>query len=159
MRQATALRLPPCPKEHEAEVQAALSGLEEKGLFPLRCGGLAKAAKPCSIRVEAKLGPVTTFISNAGIGSPVRGDMLDVKPENFDQVMGVNVRGAFFLAQAVAQRMLQESGHAPYQSAIHHLCQCGDSLARRSEYCLSKAAAAMMARLYAVRLAGQALGL
>nr|WP_272213357.1 SDR family NAD(P)-dependent oxidoreductase [Marinicella sp. W31]MDC2879308.1 SDR family NAD(P)-dependent oxidoreductase [Marinicella sp. W31] len=47
--------------------------------------------------VEDSLGLVTTLVSNAGVGAPVRGDMLDLTPENFDFVMSVNLRGSFSL--------------------------------------------------------------
>ena len=60
---------------------------------------------PLLDRIEADHGPVTTFISNAGVGAPVRGDMLDLLSDNYDVVMNVNLRGAFFLAQGVARRM------------------------------------------------------
>ena len=56
-------------------------------------------------RVEADLGPVTTYVSNAAVPAKVRGDLLDLPVENFDFVLGINLRGAFFLAQEVARRM------------------------------------------------------
>jgi NAD(P)-dependent dehydrogenase (short-subunit alcohol dehydrogenase family) len=46
----------------------------------------------------------------------VRGDMLDLTPENFDWIMGINLRGAFFLAQQVARRMLAHASPQAYRS-------------------------------------------
>ena len=63
-------------------------------------------------QVEAACGPITTLISNAGIPAQSRGDMLDITPENFDLVMNVNLRGAFFLAQATVERMLRHDTNA-----------------------------------------------
>ena len=109
-------------------------------------------------RVEAELGPVTCLVSNAGIPSPVRGDMLDVTPENFDVVMDVNLRGAFFLAQAVARRMIASESDA-YRSMLFVTSVSSEMVSvERAEYCLSKAAAAMMTKLFAARLAPHGIG-
>ena len=47
--------------------------------------------------VERAFGPVTALISNAGVPARIRGDMLDMLPENFDWTMGINLRGASLL--------------------------------------------------------------
>jgi NAD(P)-dependent dehydrogenase (short-subunit alcohol dehydrogenase family) len=62
---------------------------------------------------EAEAGPLDALVSNAGVASPSRGDLLDVTPEAFDHVLGVNLRGGFFLAQAVARRMLAAPADRP----------------------------------------------
>ena len=109
-------------------------------------------------RVEADLGPVTCLVSNAGVPSPVRGDMLDVTPENFDLVMDVNLRGAFFLAQAVARRMIASESEA-YRSMLFVTSVSAEMVSvERAEYCLSKAGAAMMTKLFAARLAPHGIG-
>ncbi len=51
-------------------------------------------------------GAVDCLVNNAGISAPRRGDLLELAPEAFDQVLDVNLRGAFFFTQAVAKRML-----------------------------------------------------
>ena len=108
--------------------------------------------------VEARMGPITTLVSNAGVPARVRGDMLEIVPENFDFVMNVNLRGAFFLAQEVARRMLARKA-ADYRSMIF-VTSVSAAMAsvERAEYCISKAGAAMMAQLFAVRLAGHGIG-
>ena len=68
-------------------------------------------------RVEGEVGPVACFVANAGVPARVRGDMLEVRPENFDFTLDVNLRGTFFLAQAVARRMLGQGG-GPYRSMV-----------------------------------------
>ncbi|TNB49773.1 3-ketoacyl-ACP reductase [Martelella lutilitoris] len=103
--------------------------------------------------VEATMGRVTTLVSNAGVGAPVRGDMLYLKPENFDFVMSVNLRGAFFLAQETARRMAAWEAETP-RSIIFITSVSADMVSvERAEYCISKAGAAMMAQLFAARLA------
>jgi len=112
--------------------------------------------------VEAELGPVTTLISNAGIPSVRRGDMLEVSPEAFDLVQDINLRGGFFLAQAVARRMLARDNMAregDYRSMVFITSVSAEMVSvERAEYCISKAGASMMARLFATRLAPYDIG-
>jgi len=109
-------------------------------------------------RIEVEQGPVTTLVSNAGVPSRLRGDMLDILPENYDFVLDINLRGAFFLAQETARRMLARLSE-PYRSIVFVTSVSAEMVSvERAEYCLSKAGAAMMAQLFAVRLAGDGIG-
>ena len=56
-----------------------------------------------------RFGRIDCLVNNAGIASPVRGDLLDLQPANFDKVMSVNLRGTVFLTQAVAKAMLADA--------------------------------------------------
>lgn len=108
--------------------------------------------------VGSDLGPVDCLVSNAGIPSRVRGDLLDLTPDSFDATHAVNLRGAFFLAQAVARRMLAAPSDA-YRSLIFVTSvSAGLASPERGDYCLSKAGASMMARLFALRLAPHGIG-
>jgi NAD(P)-dependent dehydrogenase (short-subunit alcohol dehydrogenase family) len=104
-------------------------------------------------QVEALAGPVTTFVSNAGVPAIVRGDLFDMSSESFDRCMAVNLRGAFFLAQAVARRMAAvTSDH--YRSLSFITSVSAEMVSPdRAEYCISKAGASMMAKAFALRLA------
>jgi len=104
------------------------------------------------------VGDVTCFVSNAGVPARKRGDMLDLTGESFDHVMGINLRGAFFLAQQVARRMVATpSGH--YRSMLFVTSVSAQMISvERAEYCLSKSAAATMAQLFAVRMAPHGVG-
>ncbi|MCE0505045.1 MULTISPECIES: 3-ketoacyl-ACP reductase [unclassified Roseivivax] len=109
-------------------------------------------------RVEADLGPVTCLVSNAGVPAKRRGDMLEMEPDSFDFVLGVNLRGAFFLAQEVARRMLARPEES-YRSISFVTSVSADMVSvERAEYCISKAGAAMMSELFAVRLAPHGIG-
>ncbi|MEM7319483.1 MAG: 3-ketoacyl-ACP reductase [Pseudomonadota bacterium] len=109
-------------------------------------------------QVESSLGPVTALVNNAGVGAPVRGDMLDLTPENWDFVQNINLRGSFFLAQDVARRMLSRPSDA-YRSIIFVTSVSATMVStERAEYCVSKAGAAMMSELFAVRLAPHGIG-
>ncbi|MEL6205441.1 MAG: 3-ketoacyl-ACP reductase [Pseudomonadota bacterium] len=109
-------------------------------------------------QVEETAGPVTALISNAGVPAKVRGDMLDLAPESFDFVLSVNLRGAFFLAQQVARRMLSRDDEA-YRSLVFVTSVSAEMVSiERAEYCISKAGASMMASLFATRLAPHGIG-
>jgi NAD(P)-dependent dehydrogenase (short-subunit alcohol dehydrogenase family) len=109
-------------------------------------------------RIAADLGPVTSLVSNAGVPAKVRGDMLDLALASFDFVLGVNLRGNFFLAQEAARRMLALPAD-PYRSIVFVTSVSATMVSiERAEYCISKAGAAMMAELYAVRLAPHGIG-
>ncbi len=109
-------------------------------------------------QVEARVGPVTTLVSNAGVPAMVRGDLLDMTVESFDRCMDVNLRGAFFLIQEIARRMLKLPAD-PYRSIqVVTSVSAGTVSPDRAEYCISKAGASMMAKAFAARLAPEGIG-
>jgi NAD(P)-dependent dehydrogenase (short-subunit alcohol dehydrogenase family) len=108
--------------------------------------------------VERHLGAIDCFVSNAGVPARIRGDMLDITSENFDFVLDVNLRGGFFLAQGVATRMVARKTKA-YRSIIFVTSASAEMVSiERAEYCISKAGAAMMSKLFAVRLSPLGIG-
>jgi len=101
-------------------------------------------------------GAVDCLVNNAGIQVKVRGDLLDVKPETFDEILAVNLRGTFFLTQAVAKRMLAE--HPAPEAPPRSIVTISSVNARivslnRAEYCIAKTGLTMMNQLFAMRLA------
>lgn len=143
--------------EDDPAVTAALGALPGARYFRHDLTDIA-AAPGLVERVEAALGPITTFVSNAGVPALSRGDMLEMSADSFDLVMGVNLRGGFFLAQAVARRMLAAPA-ADYRAMIFVTSVSAELVSvERAEYCISKAAASMMTRLYAARLAPHGIG-
>lgn len=98
------------------------------------------------------------LVNNAGIPAPTRGDLLDVAPSAFDDVMAVNLRGTFFLTQAAARRMLADSDNRPGRSIVTvSSISAAVASPERAAYCCSKAALSMMVKLFAVRLAPHAI--
>jgi NAD(P)-dependent dehydrogenase (short-subunit alcohol dehydrogenase family) len=108
--------------------------------------------------VARRFGRLDVFVSNAGIAPAARCDVLEMTPESFDRVLGVNLRGSFFLAQQAARFMLaaRTGGAAARQALIFITSVSAErSSVNRAEYCVSKAGLSMAARVLADRLAGQ----
>ncbi|NQZ30457.1 MAG: 3-ketoacyl-ACP reductase [Oceanospirillaceae bacterium] len=103
-------------------------------------------------------GGLDCLVNNAGIGTLHRGDLLDLSPESFDTVMAVNLRGSFFLTQCVARWMCDNpSEHYRSIISISSVSALMTS-ADRADYCMSKAALAMMTNAFALRLAQDNIG-
>lgn len=98
-------------------------------------------------------GGLECLVNNAGISVARRDDILAVAPESFDRLMSVNLRGPFFLTQAVANRMVGVASDRFRSIVTVSSINVEFASVERAEYCLSKAPLAMMSRLFAVRLA------
>jgi len=107
-------------------------------------------------KADTVLGPLTTLVNNAGVSVQNRGDLLDVTPESYDRCLNVNTRGTFFLTQAFAKR-LKPSEHHRSIVTISSANASGVSITR-GEYCISKAGASMMSKLFAARLSNEGIG-
>lgn len=97
----------------------------------------------------AQAEPFNILINNAGTNRPK--PLLDVSIDDFDTIMGLNVRSAYFVAQAVARRLLdaKQSG-----SIINISSQMGHvGAARRTVYCASKHAMEGFTKAMAIELA------
>jgi len=105
------------------------------------------------IERAGSLGKITCLANNAGINMPVRGDMLDTSAEVFDRLLGVNLRGPFFLSLAVARHMLETAEKTAHRSIIFISSANATMVSpEKGVYCLSKAGLAMAAKLFAARL-------
>jgi len=102
-------------------------------------------------------GRIDVWVNNAGVAPESRVDLLDTTPGSWDRVTSTNLRGPFFLTQAVAGRMVElvERGivAAPQIVFITSISSNTASV-ERGEYCVAKAGLSMVAQLFAVRLAG-----
>ncbi|NOD35833.1 MULTISPECIES: SDR family NAD(P)-dependent oxidoreductase [unclassified Ruegeria] len=82
----------------------------------------------------AQSGPFDILLNSAGLARHSKA--VDTQPEDFDAVMGVNVKGAYFLTQAVAKGLL-DAGRSG--SLINISSQMGHVGGReRAVYCASK---------------------
>jgi NAD(P)-dependent dehydrogenase (short-subunit alcohol dehydrogenase family) len=102
-------------------------------------------------------GRIDCLVNNAGVGAVVRGDLLDLQPENFDRTLGINLRGTVFLSQAVAKAMLATSGD---RRSIITITSVSAEMAspERPDYCISKAGLSMWVKNLALRLAPENIG-
>jgi NAD(P)-dependent dehydrogenase (short-subunit alcohol dehydrogenase family) len=92
------------------------------------------------------------LVNNAGMGPRQRVDLLEVTESSYDEVMAVNLKGPFFLAQMAAKIMLaQKSGTIVNIGSI----SAYTASLNRGEYCISKAGLGMMTALFASRLADE----
>ncbi len=95
-------------KTLRAEIEAAGGDARVVGL---------DVTDPVSIRAavahaETEMGTIDILVNNSGVSVTRR--LTDVSPEEFDFIMDTNARGAFFVAQEVAKRMIARSkGEAP----------------------------------------------
>ena len=114
------------------------------------------AHEPALAAITDDLGPPSCLVNNAGVTSLVRGDLLELTPESFDRCMAINLRGSFFLSQAVARRMIATpDATANIPRSIVWIGSANAEIIgeQRGDYCMSKAATAMMNKLFAARLA------
>jgi NAD(P)-dependent dehydrogenase (short-subunit alcohol dehydrogenase family) len=97
----------------------------------------------------ASAGPFHALVNNAGTNRPAA--FTEVTAADFDAVMNLNLRAAFFVAQAVSRGMIQ----AGIPGAIIHVSSQMGRVggARRSVYCASKWAIEGVARAMAIDLA------
>ncbi len=103
-----------------------------------------------------RFGRIDLLVNNAGVAPAERADILELGEDSYDDVMAINLKGPFFLTQAVAKVMigLVRSGVVKQPKIINiGSISAYTSSVNRAEYCISKAGVAMMSALYADRLA------
>jgi NAD(P)-dependent dehydrogenase (short-subunit alcohol dehydrogenase family) len=108
----------------------------------------------------SRFGRIDLWVNNAGVAPEVRADLLECRPDSWDRVLAANLRGPFFLTQAVARAMidLRPAGETPQPGPqIVFITSISSEFAsnNRGEYCVAKAGLSMVARLFALRLAGE----
>lgn len=133
-------------KEHGTEylyVQGDVSKREDREDF------LQKAV--------GRFGDIDLLVNNAGVAPLVRQDILDMTEESFDRVLDINLKGAMFFTQSAVKHMMQQEYKGRLRGTIVNICSSSAHISSisRGEYCMSKAAMAMMTKLYADRLASE----
>jgi NAD(P)-dependent dehydrogenase (short-subunit alcohol dehydrogenase family) len=110
--------------------------------------------KAAVAHAETEMGSIDILINNAGVGATQR--LTDVTPSDFDYVMNTNARGAFFVAQEVAKRMIgRAKGSAPGTFTGGRIVNVASMAGLRAfnqigVYCISKAALVHMTRVMAL---------
>lgn len=134
---------------------ARQAGAPEAHAFPVDLADLT-AGPALLTDILARYQRIDLWVNNAGVAPRVRADLLETTPESWDHVLNTNLRGPFFLTQHVARAMirLREQGITPRPQIVFITSISAEAASpNRGEYCASKAALAMVAQLFAVRLA------
>jgi 3-oxoacyl-[acyl-carrier protein] reductase len=137
------------------EVQPVLAQLKERspGSIYIQADVASTADRKRLLEtVESQLGGMDVLVNNAGIAPRIRADILEAGEESFDELIGTNLRGPYFLTQSVASWMIRNP--APGRSIIN-ISSVSATVAsvNRGDYCIAKAGIAMATKLWAVRLA------
>lgn len=107
---------------------------------------------------RSTFGRLDLLVNNAGVAPDVRADLLEAGEESFDRLMRINVKGPYFLTQAVAKWMIEEirnpksEARSPKIVTVSSISAYTASV-NRGDYCVSKAALSMLTPLFAARLA------
>ena len=103
---------------------------------------------------ETEVGPIDILINNSGVSTTQR--LQDVTEADYDFVFDTNTKGAFFVAQEVAKRMLARAkGAAPGTYVGGRIVNIASMaglkvLPQIGVYCMSKAAVVQMTKAMAV---------
>jgi len=137
-------------KTLRAEIEAAGGDAHVVGL---------DVTDPASIRAavahaETEMGAIDILVNNSGVSTTQK--LTDVTPADYDYVMGTNTRGAFFVAQEVAKRMIARAkGEAPGTFTGGRIVNVASMaglrvLGQLGVYAMSKAAVIHMTRAMAL---------
>jgi NAD(P)-dependent dehydrogenase (short-subunit alcohol dehydrogenase family) len=134
-----------CTKAEIEEAAAALRARGEKADALVLDVTDVDAARKAIFAAE----PFQILVNNAGMNRPAY--LPDVKVEDFDAIFSLNVRAAYFMAQAVALRLIEAKLSG---SIINISSQMGHvGAARRTVYCASKHAMEGFTKAMAIELA------
>jgi NAD(P)-dependent dehydrogenase (short-subunit alcohol dehydrogenase family) len=100
---------------------------------------------------EAQCGPIDILINNSGVATAQR--LTEVEPADYERMFDTNVRGAFFVAQAVGRRMIEHSQtNSGFHGRIINIASAAGlrPLPKLGVYSMSKAAVIQMTRAQAV---------
>jgi NAD(P)-dependent dehydrogenase (short-subunit alcohol dehydrogenase family) len=123
--------------------------------------GRRATAHPCDIRsvaaIEAMVadvvsthGRIDILVNNAGTKTPQ--DVLDVTEEAWDLVIGTNLKGAFFCAQAVGRRLVEQGSGKIINVASTYAVVGARG---RATYAASKGGLLQLTRVMAIEWAGK----
>lgn len=148
-------------RRDSAEVQATVDVLlacatdTRQRVVYLRADVSSAADRAALIRgVKEEFGRLDVLVNNAGIAPRVRADILEATEESFDEVLGTNLKGPYFLTQAVAGWMVEQQAQQRERRSIINVSSVSATVAstNRGDYCISKAGIAMATMLWATRL-------
>ena len=136
----------------------ALNEMREQGAEVLYCRADVtdrEARQRALDEIKERFGRLNVLVNNAGVAPKVRADILEATEESYDWVMNINLKGPYFLTQAVANWMIaQRNAYPAFEGCIINVSSVSATVASpsRGEYCISKAGVSMATMLWAARL-------
>jgi len=140
------------------QVSDALQELNELGADVLYCQGNVALKKDRDKVIQESISHfnrLNVLVNNAGMAPRQREDILKTTEKSYMEVLDTNLKGPFFLTQAVAGWMIdQKKRIRTYEGCIINISSVSAVMASidRSEYCISKAGVSMATKLFATRL-------
>ncbi|HQR22676.1 MAG TPA: SDR family oxidoreductase [Burkholderiaceae bacterium] len=134
-------------KELRAEIEAAGGAAHVVQLDVTHRESIRDAVE----HTERAVGPVDILVNNSGVSTTQR--LTEATPADFDHVFGTNVKGAFFVAQEVAQRMITRAkGNGDFRGRIVNIASVAGLrvLPQIGLYCMTKAAVIQMTKAQAL---------
>jgi len=136
-------------KKGADEVVAAIAATKRRAAAFQADVGIVADGQRFIAEAVAALGKVDILINNAGLEK--RDDFWDVTEEDFDAVLNVNLKGMFFVTQAVVRHLRQTGrpGKIINISSVHEELP----FPHFASYCASKGGIKMLTRNLAIELA------
>ena len=138
---------------HRSRAEALQTAREIEALGVEALAVRADVSQPARVRamfraVEKRFGRLDILVNNAGVFFPGKWDQL--RERDWDRILGVNLKGTFFCAQAAARLMLRQK-----RGCIINISSLGglEAWPSYTHYCASKAAVIMLTRCLARALA------
>jgi len=142
----------------EEAVTPNLEKLRACGVETLYCRADVSSAADRAAALAAikeKFGALHVLVNNAGVAPKVRADILEATEESFDRLVGINLKGPYFLTQGAANWMVEQQQSDPsFAGCIVNISSISATVASpsRGDYCISKAGVSMATQLWAVCL-------
>lgn len=138
-----------CVIDRSAEARSRVER-ELPGLTGVIAGDVSSLEQVRSAFAEAidRMGSVDVLINNAGIS--IRHDFLDITPEEWDEVLNVNLRGIFYMAQTAARHMVDRGSGVILNTAS---TAASTGYPHYADYSASKGGVMALTRAMALELA------
>jgi NAD(P)-dependent dehydrogenase (short-subunit alcohol dehydrogenase family) len=104
---------------------------ELEGMGVRAVGWRADVRDPAAVRTVVDgaietFGKIDMLVSNAGVwGASVADDPLDKSIEDYDRIVGANLKGVFLFGRALIPHMIANGGGEILNISTDHLCTCG----------------------------------
>jgi 3-oxoacyl-[acyl-carrier protein] reductase len=132
--------------------ERAAGQLRAAGGDVLSCGADVSDPAACSAMVARAVeafGRVDVLVNSAGISKPA--PTLDITPEDWNRLIGVQMNGPFFCSQAIGRQMIAQGSGGCIVNITSIAAEA--AMPQRLSYNCAKAAVAMMTKVLAIEWA------